>query len=60
MTLPARKVYPELAFICSPVEHVSMTNVALDKYELEPCKLTQALVDRKDPNACWQVSGGYF
>ncbi|KAI6174997.1 VWFA domain-containing protein [Aphelenchoides bicaudatus] len=54
-SLPPRKVYPELSFICSSAEPVTVTNVALDKYELEPCPLTQALVDRKDPNACWQV-----
>lgn len=55
-TLPPRKVYPELLFRCARMDPVGVTNFVLDKYELEPCALTKALADRKDPNECWQVS----
>lgn len=27
----------------------------MDKYDIEPCNLTQFMIDRKNPEECWQV-----
>jgi len=30
-------------------------SLPFDKYELEPCPLTQFILSRKQPTLCWQV-----
>jgi len=30
-------------------------NLPFDKYELEPSPLTQYILERRQPNVCWQV-----
>ena len=30
-------------------------NLPFDKYELEPSPLTQFILERRQPNVCWQV-----
>lgn len=30
-------------------------NLPFDKYELEPSPLTQYILERRQPNSCWQV-----
>ena len=33
-------------------------NFPFDKYELEPSPLTQYILERRNPNVCWQVMSG--
>ena len=32
-----------------------LDNLPFDKYELEPSPLTQYILERRNPNVCWQV-----
>lgn len=35
-------------------------SLPFDKYELEPCPLTQFILSRKQPTLCWQVNNIYL
>ena len=42
-------------FSCQPCEPMVIENMPFDKYELEPSPLTQYILERRQPNTCWQV-----
>lgn len=54
-TLPPRTAHPQIRFTCQQNEPIIVENVPFDKYELEPSPLTQYLLERRQPNVCWQV-----
>jgi len=54
-TLPQRSAHPLVKFKCDPVEPLSMEEIPFDKYEMEPSPLTQFILERRQPNAAWQV-----
>lgn len=54
-SLPPRTAHPILRFSCVENEPLLVPNFPYDKYELEPSPLTQVLLERKNPNTCWQV-----
>ncbi|XP_046568892.1 integrator complex subunit 6-like [Haliotis rubra] len=53
--LPPRSAHPVLRFSCSPCDPMVIENLPFDKYELEPSPLTQYILERRQPNSCWQV-----
>lgn len=54
-TLPPRSAHPNVQFSCNPCEPMVIDNLPFDKYELEPSPLTQYILERRQPNVCWQV-----
>lgn len=54
-TLPPRSAHPVVKFYCTPCEPMVIGNLPFDKYELEPSPLTQYILERRQPNSCWQV-----
>lgn len=54
-TLPPRSAHPAVKFYCTPCEPLVIGNLPFDKYELEPSPLTQHILERRQPNSCWQV-----
>ncbi|XP_041359584.1 integrator complex subunit 6-like [Gigantopelta aegis] len=54
-TLPPRTAHPIVRFSCSPCDPIVIENLPFDKYELEPSPLTQYILERRQPNSCWQV-----
>ncbi|XP_029458665.1 integrator complex subunit 6 isoform X2 [Rhinatrema bivittatum] len=54
-TLPPRTSHPILKFSCTDLEPMVIDKLPFDKYELEPSPLTQFILERKSPHACWQV-----
>ena len=53
--IPPRSAHPLLRFSTKDVKPHCLTNFAFDKLELETSPLTQAMLDRKRPDTCWQV-----
>ncbi|GFN89087.1 Dead/h (asp-glu-ala-asp/his) box polypeptide 26 (ddx26), mRNA protein [Plakobranchus ocellatus] len=54
-SLPPRTAHPIVQFSCQPSEPLVIENLPFDKYELEPSPLTQYILERRQPNTCWQV-----
>ncbi|KAK3769954.1 hypothetical protein RRG08_048164 [Elysia crispata] len=54
-SLPPRTAHPMVQFSCQPSEPLVIENLPFDKYELEPSPLTQYILERRQPNTCWQV-----
>uniref|UniRef100_A0A4W3HAN8 VWFA domain-containing protein n=1 Tax=Callorhinchus milii TaxID=7868 RepID=A0A4W3HAN8_CALMI len=54
-TLPPRNAHPVLKFTCADCDPMVIEKLPFDKYELEPSPLTQYILERKSPHACWQV-----
>ncbi|XP_060595337.1 integrator complex subunit 6-like [Ruditapes philippinarum] len=54
-TLAPRSAHPNVQFSCNPCEPMVIDNLPFDKYELEPSPLTQYILERRQPNVCWQV-----
>lgn len=54
-TLPPRDSQPILRFTCADSEPLVLDNLPFDKYELEPSPLTQYILERRNPNVCWQA-----
>ena len=52
---PPRTAHPMVQFSCQPSEPLVIENLPFDKYELEPSPLTQYILERRQPNTCWQV-----
>ena len=52
---PPRSAQPVVRFYCTPCEPLVIENLPFDKYELEPSALTQYILERREPNKCWQV-----
>ncbi|XP_074658084.1 integrator complex subunit 6-like [Tubulanus polymorphus] len=53
--LPPRNAHPCVRFSCTPCEPMATENFPFDKYQLEPSPLTQYILERRNPNMCWQV-----
>ena len=53
---PPRTAHPIVWFSCSPCDPIVIENLPFDKYELEPSPLTQYILERRQPNSCWQVT----
>uniref|UniRef100_A0A158R5X2 VWFA domain-containing protein n=1 Tax=Syphacia muris TaxID=451379 RepID=A0A158R5X2_9BILA len=53
--LPPRKAHPVISFRCEASEPLVCQDFPFDKYELEPSPLTQFILERKQPNVCWQA-----
>ncbi|XP_078288204.1 integrator complex subunit 6-like [Rhinoraja longicauda] len=54
-TLPPRAAHPVVRFSCADCDPMVIDKLPFDKYELEPSPLTQYILERKSPHACWQV-----
>ncbi|XP_055500080.1 integrator complex subunit 6 isoform X1 [Leucoraja erinacea] len=54
-TLPPRVAHPVVRFSCADCDPMVIDKLPFDKYELEPSPLTQYILERKSPHACWQV-----
>lgn len=54
-SLPPRTAHPILRYSCVETEPMLVPSFPYDKYELEPSPLTQVLLEKKNPNACWPV-----
>ncbi|KAL4220725.1 Integrator complex subunit 6 [Mactra antiquata] len=54
-TLQPRSAHPNVQFSCTSCEPMVIDNLPFDKYELEPSPLTQYILERRQPNVCWQV-----
>ncbi|XP_033637328.1 integrator complex subunit 6-like isoform X1 [Asterias rubens] len=54
-TLQPRDAQPAVKFMCTNCEPMLLDNLPFDKYELEPSPLTQYILERRNPNVCWQV-----
>ncbi|KAH9514600.1 Integrator complex subunit 6 [Bulinus truncatus] len=54
-SLPPRTAHPVVQFSCQPSEPLVIENLPFDKYELEPSPLTLYILERRQPNTCWQV-----
>ncbi|GFS17945.1 DEAD/H (Asp-Glu-Ala-Asp/His) box polypeptide 26 (DDX26), mRNA protein [Elysia marginata] len=54
-SLPPRTAHPMVQFSCQPSDPLVIENLPFDKYELEPSPLTQYILERRQPNTCWQV-----
>uniref|UniRef100_A0A0B7AHQ3 Integrator complex subunit 6-like beta-barrel domain-containing protein n=1 Tax=Arion vulgaris TaxID=1028688 RepID=A0A0B7AHQ3_9EUPU len=54
-SLPPRTAQPIVQFSCQPSEPLVIENLPFDKYELEASPLTQFILERRQPNTCWQV-----
>ncbi|GAB1600442.1 integrator complex subunit 6-like [Argonauta hians] len=54
-TLTPRTAQPVVQFSCTACDPLVIDNLPFDKYELEPSPLTQYILERKQPNNCWQV-----
>ncbi|CAL1547176.1 unnamed protein product [Lymnaea stagnalis] len=54
-TLPPRTAHPVVQFSCQLSDPLVIENLPFDKYELEPSPLTQFILERRQPNTCWQV-----
>ncbi|KAK7499193.1 hypothetical protein BaRGS_00009453 [Batillaria attramentaria] len=54
-TLPPRTAHPVVRFSCTPCDPMVIENLPFDKYELEPSPLTQYILERRQPNTCWQI-----
>lgn len=52
---PPRTAHPVVRFSCVDCEPMVIDKLPFDKYELEPSPLTQYILERKSPHACWQV-----
>lgn len=55
-TQAPRTAHPVLRFACVDTDPLLVPNFPYDKYELEPSPLTQVLLEKKNPNICWQVN----
>lgn len=45
-----------MLFKCEPVEPLANSDFPFDKYELSTSSpLSKYILDRKEPNVCWQV-----
>ncbi|XP_072180479.1 integrator complex subunit 6-like [Diadema setosum] len=53
--LPQRNSHPVVKFTCQNCEPMILDQLPFDKYELEPSPLTQYILERRNPNSCWQV-----
>lgn len=56
---PPRTAHPVVRFSCVDCEPMVIDKLPFDKYELEPSPLTQYILERKSPHACWQVFARY-
>jgi len=56
--MPPRDAHPNIQFSCATAEPMVIDNLPFDKYELEPSPLTQYILERKQPNSCWQTFVG--
>eukprot|EP01113_Clastostelium_recurvatum_P003584 TRINITY_DN11566_c0_g1_i1.p1 TRINITY_DN11566_c0_g1~~TRINITY_DN11566_c0_g1_i1.p1 ORF type:complete len:611 (+),score=160.55 TRINITY_DN11566_c0_g1_i1:850-2682(+) len=58
--LPPRTAHPIIRYSTSDTEGHLLENFPFDKYEIEPCSLTQFLVSHMGtrPNICWYVYMG--
>ncbi|RUS76673.1 hypothetical protein EGW08_015563, partial [Elysia chlorotica] len=54
-SLPPRTAHPMVQFSCQASDPLVIENLPFDKYELEPSPLTQFILERRQPNTCWQV-----
>jgi integrator complex subunit 6 len=50
-----RTAHPVVQFTCTNQEPMIIENLPFDKYEVEPCPLTQYILSRKQASTCWQV-----
>lgn len=50
-----RDVHPVVWFNATSIRPKLLESFAFDKYELEPSPLTQHILEKRDPNLCWQV-----
>ncbi|KAI6204025.1 VWFA domain-containing protein [Aphelenchoides besseyi] len=55
MILPPRRVYPEIAVKCDKNEPTTLNNIQYDEYYVDPCPMTEAIVNEQNPNNCWQL-----
>ncbi|XP_062521913.1 integrator complex subunit 6-like [Corticium candelabrum] len=53
--LLSRSAHPVVLFTCEDSPPLVIDNLPFDKYELEPSALTQFILERKMPSACWKV-----
>ncbi|XP_041482664.1 integrator complex subunit 6-like isoform X1 [Lytechinus variegatus] len=53
--LPQRVSHPVVKFTCTNCDPMILDQLPFDKYELEPSPLTQYILERRNPNSCWQV-----
>ncbi|XP_065840817.1 integrator complex subunit 6-like isoform X2 [Oscarella lobularis] len=54
-TLAPRSAHPVILFSCEDSPPMVIDNLPFDKYELEASPLTQHILERKSPQACWKV-----
>ncbi|XP_030837605.1 integrator complex subunit 6-A-like isoform X1 [Strongylocentrotus purpuratus] len=54
-SMPQRVSHPVVKFTCTNSEPMILDQLPFDKYELEPSPLTQYILERRNPNSCWQV-----
>ncbi|KAL5005014.1 hypothetical protein ScPMuIL_018470 [Solemya velum] len=54
--LTPRSSHPNVRFCCLPSDPLVIENLPFDKYEVEASPLTQFILERRQPNVCWQVS----
>merc|ERR550534_838839 len=54
-SLSPRSAHPIVQFTCTNQEPMIIENLPFDKYEVEPCPLTQFILSRKQASTCWQV-----
>ncbi|XP_046654830.1 integrator complex subunit 6-like isoform X2 [Daphnia pulicaria] len=54
-SLSPRTAHPVVQFTCTNQEPMIIENLPFDKYEVEPCPLTQYILSRKQASTCWQV-----
>ncbi|XP_037938567.1 integrator complex subunit 6 [Teleopsis dalmanni] len=56
VTLPPRDAHPKLKVVTPGIEEPQMVrNFPVDKYEIEASPLTMQILQKRDPNKCWQV-----
>ena len=54
-TLPSRPAIPVISFSKKETDAHLLDAILFDKYEVEPCPLTQYIIAQKRVNVCWQV-----
>ncbi|XP_046651323.1 integrator complex subunit 6-like isoform X2 [Daphnia pulicaria] len=54
-SLAPRTAHPVIQYTCTNQNPMIIENLPFDKYEVEPCPLTQYILSRKQASTCWQV-----
>lgn len=55
IVLPSRSAHPVVKFFCADQVPLVIENLPFDKYEMEPSPLTQYILEKRNPNVCWQI-----